>query len=259
MRHSLENPLAYVASNLVGFTHVLEACRHAGTPHLTFASTSSVYGANTTHAVRRVPGGRPPAAVLRRHQARQRADGARLRPPLPPALHRPALLHRLRALGPARHGADDLRQGDRRGHAAPALQPRPPQPRLHLRRRHRRRRGPRLRPVADARPGLGPGAPRPGHLGRAVPHLQHRQQRAGRARRLHRRARARARPHRGPRAAAAAARRRPRHLGRQLAPDRAPPAGAPPPRSPRACAASSPGTGPTPPEPRPRRPACARR
>jgi UDP-glucuronate 4-epimerase len=48
VRYSLENPLAYVESNLVGFTHVLEACRHAGTPHLVFASTSSVYGANTT-------------------------------------------------------------------------------------------------------------------------------------------------------------------------------------------------------------------
>jgi UDP-glucuronate 4-epimerase len=48
VRYSLENPLAYVESNLVGFTHVLEACRHAGTPHLVFASTSSVYGANAT-------------------------------------------------------------------------------------------------------------------------------------------------------------------------------------------------------------------
>jgi UDP-glucuronate 4-epimerase len=48
VRYSLENPLAYVSSNLVGFTHVLEACRHANVPHLTYASTSSVYGANTT-------------------------------------------------------------------------------------------------------------------------------------------------------------------------------------------------------------------
>jgi UDP-glucuronate 4-epimerase len=48
VRYSLENPAAYVESNLVGFTHVLEACRHAGVPHLTYASTSSVYGANTT-------------------------------------------------------------------------------------------------------------------------------------------------------------------------------------------------------------------
>ena len=47
VRYSLENPHAYVASNLTGFTNVLEACRHNKTPHLTYASTSSVYGANT--------------------------------------------------------------------------------------------------------------------------------------------------------------------------------------------------------------------
>ncbi len=46
VRYSIDNPLAYVQSNLVGFTHVLEACRYAQTPHLTYASTSSVYGAN---------------------------------------------------------------------------------------------------------------------------------------------------------------------------------------------------------------------
>lgn len=48
VRYSLENPLAYVQSNVVGFTNILEACRAAKTPHLTFASTSSVYGGNTT-------------------------------------------------------------------------------------------------------------------------------------------------------------------------------------------------------------------
>ena len=48
VRYSLENPLAYVSSNITGFTNILEACRSAGTPHLTYASTSSVYGANTT-------------------------------------------------------------------------------------------------------------------------------------------------------------------------------------------------------------------
>ncbi len=47
VRFSLEDPHAYVQSNLVGFTNILEACRHAATPHLTYASTSSVYGANT--------------------------------------------------------------------------------------------------------------------------------------------------------------------------------------------------------------------
>jgi UDP-glucuronate 4-epimerase len=47
VRYSLENPLAYMSSNLVGFGHVLEGCRHNGVEHLVYASSSSVYGANT--------------------------------------------------------------------------------------------------------------------------------------------------------------------------------------------------------------------
>jgi len=47
VRYSLVNPYAYVESNLIAFTNILEACRHAETPHLTYASTSSVYGAST--------------------------------------------------------------------------------------------------------------------------------------------------------------------------------------------------------------------
>ncbi len=47
VRWSIERPRAYVDSNLVGFANVLEACRHARTPHLVYASSSSVYGANT--------------------------------------------------------------------------------------------------------------------------------------------------------------------------------------------------------------------
>ncbi|MGH8497168.1 MAG: NAD-dependent epimerase [Gammaproteobacteria bacterium] len=47
VRYSLENPHAYVESNLVGFIHVLEGCRHHGIEHLVYASSSSVYGANT--------------------------------------------------------------------------------------------------------------------------------------------------------------------------------------------------------------------
>jgi UDP-glucuronate 4-epimerase len=48
VRYSLENPMAYVESNIIGFTHILEACRAAKVGHLTYASTSSVYGANTS-------------------------------------------------------------------------------------------------------------------------------------------------------------------------------------------------------------------
>ncbi len=47
VRYSLENPHAYVSSNLVGFVNLLEACRHNGVEHLVYASSSSVYGANT--------------------------------------------------------------------------------------------------------------------------------------------------------------------------------------------------------------------
>lgn len=47
VRYSLQNPYAYVDANLVGFVNLLECCRHHRTPHLVFASSSSVYGANT--------------------------------------------------------------------------------------------------------------------------------------------------------------------------------------------------------------------
>ncbi|MEO1341629.1 MAG: NAD-dependent epimerase [Cyanobacteria bacterium J06635_13] len=47
VRYSLENPHAYVDSNLVGFTNILEGCRHSDIQHLIFASSSSVYGKNT--------------------------------------------------------------------------------------------------------------------------------------------------------------------------------------------------------------------
>ena len=48
VRYSIENPFAYVESNIVGFTSILEASRHAGVAHFTYASTSSIYGANTS-------------------------------------------------------------------------------------------------------------------------------------------------------------------------------------------------------------------
>lgn len=47
VRYSIENPHAYVDSNLVGFLNILEGCRHQGVRHLAYASSSSVYGANT--------------------------------------------------------------------------------------------------------------------------------------------------------------------------------------------------------------------
>jgi len=48
VRYSIENPHAYVDTNLVGFCNILEGCRHHGVEHLVYASSSSVYGANTS-------------------------------------------------------------------------------------------------------------------------------------------------------------------------------------------------------------------
>ena len=48
VRHSLENPHSYIDSNIVGTLHILEGCRHFDVEHLVYASSSSVYGANTT-------------------------------------------------------------------------------------------------------------------------------------------------------------------------------------------------------------------
>ena len=47
VRYSIENPAAYIQSNLVGFGHILEGCRHHNVDHLVYASSSSVYGGNT--------------------------------------------------------------------------------------------------------------------------------------------------------------------------------------------------------------------
>lgn len=46
VRYSIDNPLAYIDSNITGFAHVLEGCRHNGVKHLVYASSSSVYGMN---------------------------------------------------------------------------------------------------------------------------------------------------------------------------------------------------------------------
>jgi UDP-glucuronate 4-epimerase len=48
VRYSIQNPLAYVDANLLGFGHILEGCRENGVEHLVYASSSSVYGANTS-------------------------------------------------------------------------------------------------------------------------------------------------------------------------------------------------------------------
>ncbi len=189
VRYSLENPMAYVESNLTGFTTILEACRAAATPHLVFASTSSVYGGNTTMPFAEGQGVDHPlqfyAATKRAnelmahayaHLFRLPCTGLRFftvygpwgRPDMAPMIFASAIAEGrpIKLFNEGRHSrdftyVDDIAEGVIR--AAD----------------HGR----------DARPGLRPGPPRPGDLERALPHLQHRQQRARRAPRLHRRAR----------------------------------------------------------------------
>ena len=71
VRHSIAEPNAYVAANLVGFVHLIEACRHHGTGHLAYASTSSVYGGNTALPFRERDGADHP---LQLYAATKRAN-----------------------------------------------------------------------------------------------------------------------------------------------------------------------------------------
>ena len=242
VRYCIENPVAYVASNVLGFTHVLEACRRAGVGHLTYASTSSVYGANATMPFTESQGVDHPlqfyAATKRAnelmahaysHLYRLPTTGLRFftvygpwgRPDMAPMLFADAILEGrpIQLNNAGRHSrdftyVDDIVEGVIRASDRPA--------------------------TPD--PDWDPRDPDPATLGRAVPHLQHRQQRSGRARRLRRRARGGAGAQGDLRDAPAAARRRARHLRRQLAPRARASTGAPPPRSRRACGASPTGT-----------------
>ena len=179
VRYSLENPHAYVRSNVTGTLNVLEGCRHNGVEHLVYASTSSVYGANTNMPFSVHNDRRPSAVAVRRHQARQRADGAQLLGAVQAADHRAALLHRLWSLGPPGHGAVPVHAQHPRGQADRRVQQRPPPARLHLRRGHRRGVVRALRAHRAARPRLEQQRAGPGLEQRAVPPLQHRQQPAG--------------------------------------------------------------------------------
>ena len=105
VRYSLENPYAYIDSNITGFVNILEACRRHGTKHLVFASSSSVYGLNEKMPFSTSDNVGPPREPLRRHQEKQRADGPHLQLPLRHAVNRPPVFHRVRPLGQARHGA----------------------------------------------------------------------------------------------------------------------------------------------------------
>ena len=164
VRYSIENPAAYIDANLVGFGNILEGCRHSKVGHLVYASSSSVYGANTKLPFSEAAQRRSSGLALRRHQEGERADGPHLRPPVRAAGQRAALLHRLRAMGAAGHGAVPVhRPAILAGQPIDGLQQRQHDPRLHLRRRHRRgdRAGDRPSGRARTRPGTATTRTRP--------------------------------------------------------------------------------------------------
>jgi len=95
VRYSLQNPNAYVDSNLVGFMNVLEGCRHHAVAHLVYASSSSVYGGNTKMPFSE---GDPVDHPVSLYAATKKAN--ELQPSLQHSHHRPAVLYRVRPVGP---------------------------------------------------------------------------------------------------------------------------------------------------------------
>ncbi len=116
--------------------------------------------------------------------------------PMPTAIssaadHGLAIFHGLWAMGPPRHGALPVHQGDPGRQADQRLQSRKSHPRLHLCRGHRRRGHPRFRPDRPTGSEMGSDAARSRDIKRPIPDLQHRQQRAGGARIISQRSRKR--------------------------------------------------------------------
>ena len=111
VRYSLENPQAYVQSNLVGHCNMLELARHRRSSHFVYASSSSVYGGNKSLPFRVEDRVDHPLSL---YAASKKADELMTRglcEPVPASVDGPALLHRLRAVGQAGHGDVDLHQG----------------------------------------------------------------------------------------------------------------------------------------------------
>ena len=139
VRYSIEAPFAYIDSNVQGTMTVLEGCRHNGVEHLGLRFDELRLRREHEDAVLRASQRRPPAVAVRGDEEEQRAHGAHVRDALRAADHGPALLHRVRPVRPARHGAVPVHEEHPGRQAHRRLQLRPPPARLHVRRRHRRR------------------------------------------------------------------------------------------------------------------------
>lgn len=138
VRYSIENPDAYINSNLIGFYNILEACRHSyhngakGVEHLVYASSSSVYGGN-----KKVPFSTDdkvdnPVSLYAATKKEQRAFGAFLLKALQYPLNRASLLYGLRPRRPPRYGVLRLYKQAVKGRDDKNIQFRQLQARFHL-------------------------------------------------------------------------------------------------------------------------------
>ena len=154
VRYSLKNPHAYTDSNITGFLNILEGCRHNGVEHLVFASSSSVYGANTKQPFSEHDNVDHPvslyAATKKANELMAHSYAHLFGIPVDGT----PLLHGVRPVGPAGHGALQLHARHSGGRAHSGLQQWQDDPRLHLHRRHRRRGRARSRQCRGARSGL---------------------------------------------------------------------------------------------------------
>jgi UDP-glucuronate 4-epimerase len=110
VRYSVDNPRAYMSSNIDGFLSVLEAARHHRLMHLIYASSSSVYGMNARVPFSEHDGADHPVSL---YAASKRANELMAHA----YAFGPAILHGLWSLGPARHGVFPLYESDFRGFA----------------------------------------------------------------------------------------------------------------------------------------------
>ena len=122
VRYSLTNPHAYIQSNITGFLNILEGCRHTGVEHLVFASSSSVYGANTAMPFSVHDGVDHPLSLYGATKKSNELMAHSYAPSLRPAGHRPALLYRLWPVGAAGHGALRLHEAHSGGRADRCVQ-----------------------------------------------------------------------------------------------------------------------------------------
>ena len=111
VRYSIENPWAYVDSNITGFVNILECCCYLGVRHLVYASSSSVYGLNVNVPFKEDSGIAHPVSLYAATKI-QRVDGTRVQSSLRSSYYGFAFFHGIRSLGTPRHEPSPFYEGN---------------------------------------------------------------------------------------------------------------------------------------------------